>query len=120
MTDIPDEAVDEFKAENARLREQVADLEMWGTNRSEWAVTVIDALGEDRDWTCAADLAADVARTITRLRARVEALTEALAEIVNASRDEGLAAMCNWMRGRAAAALSDGERSDPSTDEGNR
>jgi hypothetical protein len=42
------------------------------------------------------------------LVAEVKALRQALQEIVNASRDEGLAAMCNWMRGRAAAAL-DGE-----------
>lgn len=32
---------------------------------------------------------------------------EALGDIVNASRDEGLAAMCNWMRNRAAAALTE-------------
>jgi hypothetical protein len=46
-----------------------------------------------------------LADEVDRLRAQVEALTEALADIVNASRDEGLAAMCNWMRGRAAVAL---------------
>lgn len=32
-------------------------------------------------------------------------LRQALADIVNASRDDGLAAMCNWMRDRAFAAL---------------
>lgn len=32
-------------------------------------------------------------------------MREALVEIVQASRDEGLAYMCNWMRGRAAHAL---------------
>jgi hypothetical protein len=35
----------------------------------------------------------------------VEGLREALNDIVHASRDEGLATMCNWMRGRAIAAL---------------
>lgn len=34
--------------------------------------------------------------------------TDALRDIVLASRDDGLAAMCNWMRGRAAAALKGG------------
>jgi hypothetical protein len=42
---------------------------------------------------------------ITKLRAENKLLREALDDIVNASRDDGLAAMCNWMRGRAAAAL---------------
>lgn len=43
---------------------------------------------------------------IERLEARIEKLEEALRDIVNASRDDGLEAMCNWMRGRAAAALT--------------
>ena len=36
-------------------------------------------------------------------------LREALGDIVNASRDDGLAAMCNWMRERASAALAANE-----------
>ena len=40
-----------------------------------------------------------------RLGADCEHYREALQDIVDASRDDGLAAMCNWMRGRAAAAL---------------
>lgn len=33
-------------------------------------------------------------------------LKKALEDIYLASRDDGLAAMCNWMRGRALAALT--------------
>ena len=43
---------------------------------------------------------------LTRTEERAERYRQALQEIVNASRDEGLAAMCNWMRGRAGVALS--------------
>jgi hypothetical protein len=32
---------------------------------------------------------------------------EALNDIFNASRDDGLAAMCNWMRSRALAAVQE-------------
>jgi hypothetical protein len=47
----------------------------------------------------------DVAYCMTTLVIEVARLREALVDIVNASRDDGLAAMCNWMRGRAAEAL---------------
>jgi hypothetical protein len=47
-------------------------------------------------------VAPESGRTDERLRL----MREALNEIVNASRDEGLAAMCNWMRGRAVAAIT--------------
>lgn len=40
------------------------------------------------------------------LCAEVRRLREALGDIINASRDDGLSAMCNWMRGRALAALT--------------
>jgi hypothetical protein len=39
-----------------------------------------------------------------------KSLQEALQDIVNASRDDGLAAMVNWMRGRAIAALKEDAR----------
>lgn len=38
---------------------------------------------------------------------QVEPLRSALEDIVNASRDNGLPSMCNWMRGRAITALQD-------------
>lgn len=38
--------------------------------------------------------------------AEVRKLREALSDIVNASRDDGLPAMCNWMRNRAFTALT--------------
>lgn len=41
------------------------------------------------------------------LEKQCEILREALNDIVNASRDEGLAKMCNWMRGRAVVGLTD-------------
>lgn len=37
--------------------------------------------------------------------AEINRLREALREIVECSRDAGLEKMCNWMRGRALAAL---------------
>lgn len=39
-----------------------------------------------------------------------ERLRRALNDIVNASRDEGMAKMINWMRGRAIAALTGEDR----------
>lgn len=50
---------------------------------------------------------ASIRNTLPDLIQRIETLEEALREIVDASRDESLAAMCNWMRGRAIAALSE-------------
>lgn len=38
--------------------------------------------------------------------AEIRRLRLALGDIANASRDEGLAAMCNWMRNRACLALT--------------
>lgn len=37
----------------------------------------------------------------------IRRLRNALSDVVNASRDDGLAAMVNWMRGRALAALTE-------------
>ena len=73
-----------------------------GSDESEFNMT----LGAFRMWVRLADSAYDVPALLTE----VERLREALHDIVSASRDEGLAAMCNWMRGRAAAALSEGAR----------
>lgn len=42
---------------------------------------------------------------VDKLETENKLLRLALQEIVSASRDEGLSHMCNWMRGRAAAAL---------------
>jgi len=44
--------------------------------------------------------------------AEIRRLRLALNDIVNASRDEGLAHMCNWMRGRALTAILDGGKHD--------
>lgn len=58
----------------------------------------------DRELQTAVDIAADLQHENERLR-------RALNDIVNASRDDGMAKMINWMRGRAVAALT-GEKCD--------
>jgi hypothetical protein len=50
------------------------------------------------------------------LVAENERLRQALIDIWNASRDEGLAHMVNWMRGRAIAALEGRELDPPHAD----
>ena len=51
----------------------------------------------------------EFALLIQRAKEDNDNLKRALNDIVNASRDEGLAHMCNWMRERAAAALGNSD-----------
>lgn len=49
----------------------------------------------------------ELEREIASLKRKNTIMHVALTEIFHASRDQGLSAMVNWMRGRAAAALAE-------------
>jgi len=95
--DIPLEALDAL--DRILHREQEARKELEGNDMGN--------KGLRRYYAEAQELASIWKQEADKFRSREQELREALGDIVNASRDEGLPAMVNWMRDRAAAALDD-------------